>query len=178
MVPPLKLSALPLPVMWTLLRRMALPAFGWTPTQLKLLWQFSKSMMPPPATAVTMTAALDTVALLMEITELLMAMLAWFDTRTPEPQRGMLTLLMETASLAVFEPASSMPSLAQSLIVVSCTIRRPTPPAAAFALRMPSPEKFLMPQPSTWTVAPEVKLTPLMPGVVAAPLIDRLGSLT
>src|SRR5688572_2612410 len=43
---------------------------------------------------------------------------------------------------------------------------------------MPAPEKFLMTQFSTWTVAPDVKLTPLRPRVVPAPLIDRFRSRT
>src|SRR5207244_6903201 len=43
---------------------------------------------------------------------------------------------------------------------------------------MPSPEKFRIWQSSTLTAAPLVKLIPLVPSVVPAPLIERLCSLT
>jgi hypothetical protein len=50
-------------------------------------------------------------------------------------------------------------------------------PAPKFTL-MPAFEKFRITQSSTMTCRPEVKLTPLMPRVVPAPLIERLRSLT
>src|SRR2546423_1342256 len=181
MVPPLKFSALPLPVMWTALRRMALLAFGWMPTELKLTSQPSRSTIPPAETAVVMTTpALVPVELLIEITELLTVPLARFEILTPLEQRVMFELLTEKASLRAFVPSKLMPARVvsvppQSVMVVSCTIRRA---GCGVATRMPFCEKFMIRQSSMCTVAPDVKLMPFVPRVVPLPLIERLRKRT
>src|SRR5438128_4817462 len=105
-VPPLKNRALPLPVMWQLLRRTTSPVFAWIATELKLTWQFSRSIIAPPETAVSVRmAALLPVALLSERFELLICATPRFVIRKPFPDLVMELPSIEMALAVALVPA-------------------------------------------------------------------------